>query len=44
MYPNAERYNPDTEYANKLVDRIGQTPGWIAQRIEIGRASCRERV
>ncbi|WP_300727714.1 hypothetical protein [Pseudomonas sp.] len=33
MYPNAERYNPDTEYANKLVDRIGQTPGWIAQRI-----------
>lgn len=35
MYPNAERYNPDTEYANKLVDRIGQTPAWIALRIGI---------
>ena len=35
MYPNADRYNPDTEYANKLVDRIGQTPAWIAQRIGV---------
>ena len=35
MYPNADRYNPDTEYANKLVDRIGQTPAWIASRIGV---------
>ena len=24
MFPNAERYNHSTEYANKLVDAIGQ--------------------
>ena len=35
MYPNADRYNPDTEYANKLVDRIGQTPAWIALRLGV---------
>lgn len=35
MFPNAERYNHSTEYANKLVDRIGQTPAWIAQRIGV---------
>ena len=35
MFPNAERYNHSTEYANKLVDRIGQTPAWIALRLGI---------
>ena len=35
MFPNAERYNHSTEYANKLVDRIGQTPAWIASRIGV---------
>ena len=35
MFPNAERYNHSTEYANKLVDRIGQTPAWIALRLGV---------
>jgi hypothetical protein len=35
MIPNAELYNPSTEYADKLVTRIGQTPAWIAKRIGV---------
>ena len=35
MTPNAELYNPSTDYADKLVTRIGQTPGWIAKRIGV---------
>jgi hypothetical protein len=35
MTPNAELYNPSTEYADKLVTRIGQTPTWIAKRIGV---------
>ena len=35
MTPNAELYNPSTEYADKLISRIGQTPSWIAKRIGV---------
>jgi hypothetical protein len=35
MTPNAEHYNPATEYADKLISRIGQTPSWIAKRIGV---------
>ncbi|MGI4836313.1 MAG: hypothetical protein ACRYF9_01695 [Janthinobacterium lividum] len=35
MTPNAEHYNPCTEYADKLISRIGQTPSWIAKRIGV---------
>ncbi|MDB5984224.1 MAG: hypothetical protein JWQ69_5239 [Pseudomonas sp.] len=35
MTPNAEFYKPTTEYADKLVTRIGQTPAWIAKRIGV---------
>ncbi|AQY66549.1 hypothetical protein MOQ67_15465 [Pseudomonas sp. LY-1] len=35
MTPNAERYNPSTDYADKLISRIGQTPTWIAKRIGV---------
>ena len=35
MTPNAEFYNPSTEYADKLISRIGQTPSWIAKRIGV---------
>lgn len=35
MIPNAELYNPSTEYADKLISRIGQTPAWIAKRIGV---------
>jgi hypothetical protein len=35
MIPNAEQYNPATEYADKLISRIGQTPSWIAKRIGV---------
>lgn len=35
MTPNAERYNPSTDYADKLISRIGQTPSWIAKRIGV---------
>lgn len=35
MTPNAEHYNPSTDYADKLVSRIGQTPAWIAKRIGV---------
>ncbi|WP_213878714.1 hypothetical protein [Pseudomonas sp. dw_358] len=35
MTPNAERYNPSTDYADKLISRIGQTPAWIAKRIGV---------
>ncbi|RMT62982.1 hypothetical protein ALP45_05190, partial [Pseudomonas coronafaciens pv. atropurpurea] len=27
--------NPSTEYADKLISRIGQTPSWIAKRIGV---------
>lgn len=35
MTPNAELSNPSTEYADKLISRIGQTPSWIAKRIGV---------
>ena len=35
MTPNAERYNPSTDYADKLISRLGQTPTWIAKRIGV---------
>ena len=35
MTPNAELYNPSTDYADKLISRIGQTPSWIAKRIGV---------
>ncbi|MCX7081411.1 MAG: hypothetical protein NTV76_19110 [Pseudomonas sp.] len=35
MSPNAELYNPSTDYADKLITRIGQTPTWIAKRIGV---------
>jgi plasmid maintenance system antidote protein VapI len=35
MTPNAERYNPSTDYADKLISQIGQTPSWIAKRIGV---------
>jgi hypothetical protein len=35
MSPNAELYNPSTDYADKLITRIGQTPGWIAKRLGV---------
>ncbi|MNV65824.1 hypothetical protein D3C71_1585450 [compost metagenome] len=35
MTPNAEFYKPSTEYADKLISQIGQTPSWIAKRIGV---------
>mgnify|MGYP006195689251 CR=1 FL=1 len=35
MTPNAEFYKPTTEYADKLISQIGQTPSWIAKRIGV---------
>lgn len=35
MTPNAERYNPSIDYADKLISQIGQTPWWIAKRIGV---------
>ena len=35
MTPNADNYNPSTDYAAQLVERIGKSQTWIAKRLGV---------
>jgi hypothetical protein len=35
MIPNADNYNPSTEYAAQLVADIGRSQTWIAKRLGV---------
>lgn len=35
MTPNADNYNPSTEYAKELIEKIGKSQVWIAKRLGV---------
>lgn len=35
MTPNADNYNPSTEYAKDLIEKIGKSQVWIAKRLGV---------